>query len=79
MPALLKAFLVRSVLCPGPFGCGEQAGRWGSPAVRGASSGVGAAVAGRAGQQQGLAAPRHKEAEGRTMGITGPGSWKFAM
>lgn len=69
MPALLKAFLVRSVLCPGPFGCGEQAGHWGSPAVGGASSGVGAAVAGRAGQQQGLAAPRHKEAEGRTMGV----------
>lgn len=68
VPALLKAFLVRSVLCPGPFGCGEQAGRWGSPAVGGASSGVGAAVAGRAGRTMGV----HRTWQLEIRDVTGP-------
>lgn len=65
---MLKAFLVRSVLCPGPFGCGEQAGRWGSPAVGGASSGVGAAVAGRAGRTMGV----HRTWQLEIRDVTGP-------
>lgn len=63
-----KAFLVRSVLCPGPFGCGEQAGRWGSPAGGGASSGVGAAVAGRAGRTMGV----HRTWQLEIRNVTGP-------